>query len=72
MSIFDKRMSKEKRESFELAEDSREQEWKHPSFVARLFQGAVEWDLVHPFPEQTKEEKEKGVASMSMPRSWKK
>ncbi len=59
MSLFDKKMSKEKRESFELAEDSRELEWKCPSFVARLFQGAVEWKLIHPFPEQTKEEKEK-------------
>ncbi|MEE8359508.1 MAG: acyl-CoA dehydrogenase family protein [Candidatus Omnitrophota bacterium] len=59
MSLFDKKMSKEKRESFELAEDSRELEWRCPSFVARLFQGAVEWKLIHPFPEQTKEEKEK-------------
>ena len=60
MSIFDKRMGKEKRASFELAEDSREREWKYPSFVSRLFQGAVEWDLIHPFPEQPKADKEEG------------
>ncbi|MFH1752560.1 MAG: acyl-CoA dehydrogenase family protein [Candidatus Omnitrophota bacterium] len=60
MSIFDKKLSKEKRESLELAEDSREQEWRCPSFVARLFQGAVEWKLIHPFPQQSKEDKEKG------------
>ena len=58
MSIFDKRLSKEEREALELAEDSREREWKYPSFVSRLFQGTVEWDLIFPFPEQNKQEKE--------------
>lgn len=60
MSLFDKRLSKEKRESLELAEESREHEWKCPSFVSRLFQGALEWDLIYPFPEQSKEDKEDG------------
>ena len=60
MSIFDKRMAKEKRESLELAEDSRQDEWKYPSFVSRLFEGRVEWGLLSPFPEQSKEDKEKG------------
>src|SRR3989338_993307 len=60
MSIFDKRMSKEERKSLELAEDSRESEWKYPSFAARLFQGKVEEKLVFPFPEQSREDKEKG------------
>lgn len=60
MEIFDKRMSEEKRRSLEVAEASREQTWKFPSFVARLFQGKVEWNLIHPFPEQSKEEKAEG------------
>lgn len=60
MEMFDKRMGKEKIESLELAEAARQQEWKCPSFVACLFQGRVTWDIIHPFPEQSKEDKEKG------------
>lgn len=53
MELFDKRMDKEKRESLELAEASRQKEWGNSSFVFRLFQGSLVWDLVHPFPEQS-------------------
>ncbi|MFH1996534.1 MAG: acyl-CoA dehydrogenase family protein [Candidatus Omnitrophota bacterium] len=60
MSIFDTRMAKEKRESLEFAEASREDEWKYPSFASRLFQGAVEWDLISPYPEQSEEDKKEG------------
>lgn len=65
MSIFDKRMAKEKRESLECAEDSRECDWKYPSFMSRLFQGAVEWQLVHPFPEQSEDDEQKGSEFLS-------
>jgi len=65
MSIFDKRLSKEEREALELAEASREREWKYPSFVSRLFQGTVEWDLIFPFPEQSKQDKETGDKFLS-------
>lgn len=57
MELFDKRMGKEKVESLELAEASRQQEWKCPSFVACLFQGRAPWGIIHPFPEQSKEDK---------------
>lgn len=60
MSLFDKRLSKEKRESLELAEESREREWACPSFVSRLFQGALEQELIFPFPEQSPADKEEG------------
>ena len=60
MELFDKRMGKEKIESLELAEASRQQEWRCPSFVACLFQGRVSWDIIHPFPEQSKEDKGRG------------
>ena len=60
MELFDKRMGKEKIASLELAEASRQQEWKCPSFVACLFQGRVSWNIIHPFPEQSKEDKEAG------------
>lgn len=60
MELFDKRMGKEKKESLELAEASRESEWKYPSFVSCLFQGTVQWSLIYPFPEQSKKEKDEG------------
>lgn len=56
----DKKVSKGKLKALELAEDAREQEWKYPSFVAELFKGNVEWDLILPFPEQTDHEKKIG------------
>src|SRR3989338_7477951 len=55
-----KGLSKEKRESLELAEDSREKEWNYPSFVRELFQGELDWGLIHPFPQQTDEDKKIG------------
>ena len=56
MSMFDKNISDEKRKSLEFAEDAREQEWKHPSFALKLFHGDVNFNLIHPFPEQTEGE----------------
>lgn len=60
MSMFDKNIGKEARASLEFAEDSRETEWVHPSFAAMLYQGQVKWDLMHPFPRQTDEDKRIG------------
>ncbi len=62
MGMFDKGISKEKRESLELAEDSRESEWKYPSFALKLFYGIVDWKLIYPFPMQSEEEKRIGDA----------
>ena len=58
--MFDKSLGKEARASLEFAEDSRETEWVHPSFAALLYQGQVKWDLIHPFPRQTEEDKKIG------------
>lgn len=58
--MFDKSLGKEARASLEFAEDSRETEWVHPSFAALLYQGQVKWDLIHPFPSQTEEDKKIG------------
>src|SRR5882672_5158440 len=60
MSMFDKNISAEKRASLELAEASRESEWKYPSFALKLFHGVVDWDLIYPFPHQSPEDKKKG------------
>lgn len=46
--------------SMELAEEAREKEWKFPSFTAEMFRGNFRWDLVHPYPEQSEEDKKIG------------
>lgn len=61
MDLLDeKKVGKEKMKALELAEESREQVWKHPSFVAELFKGNVRWDLLLPYPKQSDEEKRTG------------
>ena len=59
-TLFDKRLSQESRESLELAEESRQAEWQHPSFVSGLFQGGLDWNLIYPFPQQSREDKQTG------------
>lgn len=44
----------------ESAEEARDPKWKQPSIVAELFAGNFRWDLIHPFPEQTPEDKRLG------------
>jgi len=60
MELFDKRMGKEKKESLELAESSRQEKWQKFSFIAGLFRGVAHWGPIHPFPEQPGQDKEEG------------
>ena len=41
----------------EVAESSRQTEWEKPSFVGQLFLGNLALDLIHPFPDQSAEDK---------------
>ena len=49
--------SKEELEARQLAEDSREKQWKGESFLKELFLGRYRFDLVAPFPVQTKDDR---------------
>jgi len=49
-------------ESMDVAESARQKEWKHPSFAGQLFLGKFDPSLIHPFPKQPQEDKEKGDA----------
>ena len=60
MSMYDKNISKDKKASLEFAEEQREAEWKYPSFALQLFHGQFDAKLIHPFPVQSQEDKEKG------------
>lgn len=53
---------KEKQKSMDLAEESREKEWKYPSFIAEMFKGNFRWDIIHPYPIQDPEDKKIGDA----------
>jgi hypothetical protein len=55
----------EHNEAMEVAEASRETEWKHPSFAAELFAGVFRPDLLLPFPAQPKEDRATGDAFLA-------
>jgi alkylation response protein AidB-like acyl-CoA dehydrogenase len=54
--------TKAKDEAMQLAEESREKDWQFPSFTAELFRGRFRWDLMHPYPVQSDEDKKIGDA----------
>ncbi|MBI1977502.1 MAG: acyl-CoA dehydrogenase family protein, partial [Candidatus Omnitrophica bacterium] len=49
-----------KQTTLEVAEEAREKEWKHPSFVGDLFLGRVRWNLILPYPEQSEADRKIG------------
>ncbi len=53
-------MSKGKAEAMEVAEDSRQTTWEHPSFAGELFMGRFRPELVWPYPAQSPEDKSVG------------
>jgi alkylation response protein AidB-like acyl-CoA dehydrogenase len=50
----------EEKKSMDLAEDSRQKQWKHPSFSAELFMGKFKWNYIHPYISQSEEDKKIG------------
>jgi hypothetical protein len=52
--------NKAKDVAMQLAEDARQAEWEAVSFTAEVFKGTFRWDLVHPFPAQSPEDKRIG------------
>lgn len=65
MAVYDKNISEEKKASLELAERSREVQWKYPSFALQLFHGGADWGLIYPFPSQSEEDKKVGDAFLA-------
>ena len=52
--------TKAKDVAMQLAEDARQAEWENVSFTAEVFKGNFRWDLMHPFPAQSAEDKKIG------------
>ena len=65
MELLKGKENEEKAKSLDVAEEAREESWKHPSFVGRLFTGRVDWDLLFPFPEQDEADKKIGDAFLA-------
>jgi hypothetical protein len=60
MELLKGKENAEKAKSLDVAEEAREDIWKHPSFVGQLFMGRMRWELLFPFPEQSEEDKKIG------------
>ncbi len=56
------RNKKEEKHSLEVAEAARETKWHKPSFVGQMFMGALQTELIYPFPEQSAEDRAAGDA----------
>jgi len=65
MSAQNGRTAPSEQESREVAEAARETEWTAPSFVRELFLGNFRPDLIHPYPQQTPEDRAKTDAYMA-------
>jgi hypothetical protein len=60
MAKSDQLNNADKERAMELAEESREADWKFPSFTAEMFRGNFRWDLMSPYPVQSAEDKKIG------------
>lgn len=60
MIIDTSNMSEGKRAALEVAEASRQSQWKFPSFGSEMFMGTFRPDLLHPFPVQPTNDKVEG------------
>jgi alkylation response protein AidB-like acyl-CoA dehydrogenase len=52
-------------EARDVAEDARESEWEHPSFVKELFLGRFRLDLIHPHPSEESADSPDAVAFLA-------
>jgi alkylation response protein AidB-like acyl-CoA dehydrogenase len=60
MIIDTSKMSEGKRAALEVAEASREKNWRHPSYGSEMFMGRWRPDLVFPFPLQPADDRAEG------------
>src|SRR5690606_831637 len=70
MSDETRRTGPTEEESREVAEAAREAEWAAPSFVRELFLGNFRLDLIHPYPEQTPDDKARTDAYIARMRAF--
>ena len=68
--IENKNRNAQEARSIEVAEESRELDWKSKSFMASLFMGELDLSLAYPFPEQSPEDKAAGDELCARVDAW--
>ena len=68
--IENKNRTSEEAKSIQVAEESRELDWKSKSFMGSMFMGDLDIDLSYPFPEQGEEDRKAGDEIITKFNSW--
>lgn len=68
--IENKNRTKDEAKSIEVAEESREFDWKSKSFMASMFMGELDLTLATPFPFQSEEDKNIGDEILAKIDAW--
>lgn len=61
---------RDEKRSLEVAEASRETEWRQPSFIKEMFMGRLLPELIYPFPEQDPADKAAGDELLAQVRDY--
>lgn len=68
--IENKNRTQDEAKSIQVAEESREMDWKSKSFMASMFMGELDLSLASPFPLQSKEDREIGDTVIKKVKEW--
>jgi alkylation response protein AidB-like acyl-CoA dehydrogenase len=68
--IENKNRTAEEAKSIQVAEESRELDWKSKSFMGSLFMGDLDMNLAHPFPTQSDSDRAEGDAVIAKFEAW--
>jgi hypothetical protein len=68
--IENKNRTSEEAKSIQVAEESRELDWKSKSFMGSMFMGDLDIELSYPFPEQSAEDRKAGDDVIAAFDSW--
>jgi alkylation response protein AidB-like acyl-CoA dehydrogenase len=68
--IENKNRTQEEAKSIQVAEESRELDWKSKSFMGSMFMGELDMGLAFPFPLQSEEDRREGDAVIEKFEAW--
>jgi alkylation response protein AidB-like acyl-CoA dehydrogenase len=68
--IDNKNRNAEEAKSIQVAEESRELDWKSKSFMASMFMGDLDMTLAYPFPEQSEIDRNEGDVIIEKFEAW--
>jgi alkylation response protein AidB-like acyl-CoA dehydrogenase len=68
--IDNKNRNAEEAKSIQVAEESRELDWKSKSFMASMFMGDLDMSLAYPFPEQSEIDRKEGDEVIEKFEAW--